>query len=294
METQKRNTLGRGLSALLTREMDSKDAMHSVSATARPENWTYKIAIEQIEVNPFQPRTQFDREKLLELAESIAIHDLIQPLTVRKVNKDKYQLISGERRFKAAQMAGLTEIPAYVRVANDEQMLELALIENTHREDLNPIEIALAYKRLVEECNLTQEELSGKVSKDRSTITNYLRLLKLPALIQLGLREGKITMGHARTLINIENPEAQLKVFNEISEQNLTVRESEEKARTAKRGSSGKSKAGRVETALLNKSLSAKLSLPVAVSLSNSGKGKITIGFRNKEELEKITAILNS
>jgi len=224
MTNKKRSTvIGRGLSSLLENpdtDITSKsDVMGKYVVGSVAE-----ISVSQIEANPFQPRDQFDEIALEELAESIKTHGLIQPVTVRKLGFDKYQLITGERRFRAAQIAGLKEIPAYIRIADDEQMLEWALIENIHREDLNPIEIALSYQRLVDECKLTQAELSEKVNSKRSTVTNYLRLLKLPEIIQKALKEEQLSMGHARAIAGIEEAERQLRIFNMIVDQGLSVR----------------------------------------------------------------------
>ena len=266
--------------------------MHSAS-----HGGTSQILIEHVEVNPFQPRTRFDEQALKELSDSIIQHGLIQPITVRRVSKDKYQLISGERRLKASQVAGLIEIPAYVRLADDKAMLEMALIENTHREDLDAIEIAMGYQRLIEECGLTQEELSGKIGKDRSTVTNYLRLLRLPPVIQLAIREKKITMGHARALINIDNPINQLSVFDKILDESLSVRDTEEKAKSVK----GKLAAKQLQNGggngaqdkTIEKQLSGLLSSSVKVSRSGE-KGKIVITFSSDEQLNKILEILHA
>ena len=225
----KKRALGKGLSALL---QDNKTDITSSNAVTEVASGVVgsiaMLQIAQIETNPFQPRTYFEEVALQELADSITLHGIIQPVTVRKLGYDKYQLISGERRFRASQLAGLTEVPAYIRIANDQAMLEMALVENVQRENLDAIEIAISYKRLIDECDLTQEAVSEKVSKQRSTVTNYLRLLKLPEVIQLGLREQQISMGHARALINIENKETQLAIFNTIVEQDLSVRDTEE------------------------------------------------------------------
>jgi ParB family chromosome partitioning protein len=229
--TIKKRALGRGLSALLE-NIDT-----DITTRIRPEGLISspgsinEVEISAIEANPFQPRTKFSREALDELAESIRIHGLIQPVTVRKLGNDRFQLISGERRFRASQLAGLTSLPAYVRVANDQEMLELALIENLHREDLDPIEIAISYQRLIEECSLTQEEMAQRVGKNRSTITNFLRLLKLPAAIQQALRELKISAGHARALLSVEDEEVQQILFEKLLEEQLSVRQMEELAR---------------------------------------------------------------
>jgi ParB family chromosome partitioning protein len=218
----KKGGLGKGLSALL---QDSKTDI--TSKNNNPLGSINMLSIDSIEVNPFNPRTYFEEEALTELCESISQHGIIQPLTVRKLGNDKYQLISGERRFRASQLAGLEEVPAYVRVANDQTMLEMALVENIQREDLNAIEVALSYARLIEECNLTQEEMSKKIAKSRSSITNHLRLLKLPALIQKGVRDKKISMGHARALVAVTEEIKQLDLYNKIIENELSVRDVE-------------------------------------------------------------------
>ena len=228
INNNKKRGLGRGLSALLesietdiTSDTNSESAKLVLGSIAN-------IEIEKIEANPFQPRATFNKEALVELSESIKQHGVIQPVTVRKLGNGYFQLISGERRFRASQIAGLSEIPAYIRVANDQAMLEMALVENIQREDLDPIEVAISYKRLIEECKLTQEGLSEKVAKNRSTVTNFLRLLKLPVEIQAGLRERKLTMGHARSLINIPEEKEQLRVYTKIIEDGLSVRQTEE------------------------------------------------------------------
>ncbi len=229
----KKNALGRGLSALLE-NANTDITNNKLEGEGKVVGAISNIEISKIEANPFQPRTNFEEDALNELASSIKEHGIIQPVTVRKLGYDKYQLISGERRFRASQLAGLTSVPAYIRIANDQAMLEMALVENIQREQLDAIEVAISYKRLIDECNLTQEQLSQKVSKQRSTITNYLRLLKLPIEIQLGIRNSDISMGHARALINIENPEKQLEIFNHIILNNLSVREAEDLARGVK------------------------------------------------------------
>ena len=215
----KKSALGRGLGALIKQ-----------SETDIPERQAYstdKIEISNIEANPYQPRTNFDQESLEELASSISQLGIIQPITVREIDNGKYQIISGERRYRASLMAGLTEIPAYIRHADDNNMLELALVENIQREDLDAIEIAISYQRLIDECQLTQENVSERVGKKRSTIANYLRLLKLPAEIQLAIRQGQISMGHARAIVNIEQTDHQLQLFNNIIENGLSVRQVE-------------------------------------------------------------------
>jgi ParB family chromosome partitioning protein len=229
----KKPALGRGLSALLE-NAKTDITTKQVGDTAPVVNSVSIIKLSNIEVNPFQPRTNFEETALQELSDSIKQHGIIQPLTLRKLGYDKYQLISGERRFRASQLAGLKEVPAYIRVADDQAMLEMALVENIQREDLDPIEVALSYKRLIDECSLTQEQLSEKVGKQRSTVTNFLRLLRLPAPIQKALRERDISMGHAKALINIDNEDRQLAIFALTLEQELSVRQIEEIARGEK------------------------------------------------------------
>ena len=209
--SKNKSALGRGLGALL--ENAKTDITTKATENAAVVGTIAMIPVKNIEANPFQPRTDFEETALQELVDSIKEHGIIQPVTVRKLGFDKYQLISGERRFRSSQLVGLKEIPAYVRIANDQAMLEMALVENIQRADLNPIEVALSYKRLIDECNITQEQLADKVSKQRSTVTNFLRLLKLPAELQLGLKDKLITMGHARALINIEDKDLQLALF---------------------------------------------------------------------------------
>src|SRR5689334_24424126 len=229
----KKKALGRGLSALLSDSDDEKlevDIPVHVPA-AKPAGGIAEIPIEEIEVNPFQPRSHFDQDALLELAESIRVHGIIQPITVRRLSQNQYQLISGERRYQASKLADLKMIPAYIRSADDQQMLEMALIENIQRENLNAIEIALSYQRLLTECNLKQEELGERVGKNRTTVTNYLRLLKLPPDIQAALRDNRISMGHARAIVSVENPEEQLYIFKKTLAEDLSVRKVEELVR---------------------------------------------------------------
>ncbi len=224
----KKNSLGRGLDALMdpSREdiQENKTQIKTIGSVA-------EISISEIVANPYQPRTIFDEETLNELASSIREIGIIQPITVRQINSGSYQLISGERRLRASKIAGLSKIPAYIRTANDQNMLEMALVENTQRDDLDAIEIAISYQRLIDECGLTQEILSQRVGKKRATVANYLRLLKLPAEIQLGIKEHKLTMGHARTLVNIDEPKDQLKIYGKIIDQDLSVRKVEELVR---------------------------------------------------------------
>ena len=294
----KKLALGRGLKSLLSDTPQTKN-LTEVRPTAQPQtSGMSEILLSEIETNPFQPRKHFDQEALTELADSIKVHGIIQPLTVRKLANNRYQLIAGERRFQASKLAGLKAIPAFVRSANDQQMLEMALIENIQRENLNPIEISLSYQRLISECNLKQEELAGRVGKNRSTVTNYLRLLKLPPDIQIALRDNRLSMGHARAIINIENADAQLYVFKKILAEDLSVRKVEELVReissTAKKPTNEKSKE-KTPPRDVNK-LQSKLSshFGTKVSVKSDGKkGEIKIPFLSIEDLNRILEILD-
>lgn len=272
--------------------MDDADKM-------QPGAGINEIELSKIEANPFQPRINFDEDTLQELAESIKEIGLIQPITLRKVDDDKYQIIAGERRFRAAQLAGLDSIPAYVRKAKDDGMLEMALVENIQREDLDAIEIALSYQRLLEELEFTQEELSSRIGKKRSTIANYLRLLKLPAIIQKGLIDKLISMGHARAIINIEDSEAQTLIYNQIIKMGLSVRRVEEIVRnlntpeTKKSGDSEKQKFPK-EYQNLKKQLDKIFNSKVDFSMNNNGRGKIVIPFKSPTDLERIVKIIEN
>lgn len=292
MAENKKRGLGRGLDAILESpetDITSRDISGDYVAGAVAE-----IDINLIEANPFQPRTEFDEEALAELAQSIKEQGIIQPITVRKLGYNRYQLISGERRLRASKLAGLSKIPAFIRIANDEQMLELALIENIHRENLNAIEVAISYQRLIDECSLTQEQLSTKVGKSRSAIANFLRLLKLPAEIQIALRDGHISMAHARALINVDDKEAQLRILQQIIEDDLSVRQTEELAQRAK-ASSEEGKEPRKQTNYLPehfkaqiKTLSQALNTRVKVKRNLKGQGSVVIDFKNEEEFNRI------
>ena len=272
-------------------DITSKDISGNYVAGAIAE-----LNIDQIDANPFQPRTDFDEAMLRELAESIKSQGVIQPVTVRKMGREHYQLIAGERRLKASEMAGLKTIPAFIRVANDEQMLEMALIENIHRQNLNAIEVAISYKRLIEECDLTQEQLSGKVGKNRSTITNFLRLLKLPPEVQIALRDGTISMGHARALIAVEHETAQLRLLKLVLDEGLSVRQIEQMVRDMNHPRSKKKKTVSAELPEKYKKIAAALSgaLGTRVSLkrNNKGAGSIVISFKDDESLERVVAAL--
>jgi ParB family chromosome partitioning protein len=297
----KKNVLGRGLNALL--EDANTDITNSkLEGENRVAGAVANIEISKIETNPFQPRTNFEEEALNELASSIKEHGIIQPITVRKLGYDKYQLISGERRFRASQLAGLKSVPAYIRIANDQAMLEMALVENIQRENLDAIEVAISYKRLIDECNLTQEQLSQKVSKQRSTVTNFLRLLKLPVEIQLAIRNGDLTMGHARTLINIENEDKQLDIYNEIVLKQLSVRETEDLVKGVKLEIAAVAKGEPInkspKTVLTSEEQKAENELravynaKVKISKEATGKGKIVIPFKSEKDLKRILGLL--
>ncbi|WP_462318371.1 ParB/RepB/Spo0J family partition protein [Marinilabilia sp.] len=290
----RKNALGRGLGALID---NSEEYSQGAAAPKKPEAAINEIPVDKIEGNPWQPRSRFDEEKLNELAASIREIGIIQPLTLRKA-ADKFQLIAGERRFRAAKIAGLDTVPAYVRMAEDDTMLEMALVENIQREDLDPIEVAISYQRLMDECSLTQESMSERVGKKRSTISNYLRLLKLPAEIQLGLREKQITMGHARALINLDDQKGRIKIFNQIVKNDLSVRKVEELVRELANGEEKKKKEKKkdelpTEYEDLRQQLSNFFKTNIQFSRGNNGKGKIVIPFRSDDELEKIVNVLD-
>lgn len=293
----KKKALGRGLNALLS-DSENEERLESDLPVVHtsPSGSIAEIPVNQIEVNPFQPRTHFDKESLQELAESIKVHGIIQPITVRRLARDQYQLISGERRFQASQLAGLKTIPAYVRSADDQQMLEMALIENIQRENLNAIEIALSYQRLISECNLNQEQLGERVGKNRATVTNYLRLLKLPPDVQIAVRDNKITMGHARAIINVENPDQQLFIFKKTLAEDLSVRKVEELVRSLGAQAQTKETPGTPSTANreisnLQSQLSSHFGTRVVVK-SDGKKGEIKIPFLSVEDLNRILDIL--
>jgi ParB family chromosome partitioning protein len=297
----KKRALGRGLSALLEH---NDTQTHTRIADGVATGRISEIAIEFIEANPFQPRTHFEDEALQELANSIREHGIIQPVTVRKMAEKKFQLISGERRFRASQLVGLTHIPAYVRIADDQSMLEMALVENIQRQELDPVEVAISYQRLIDECSLTQEELSQKVAKNRTTVTNALRLLKLPPEIQLALRYRKISGGHARALVNIEDENKQLDILEEILSKDLSVRQTEELARSAKSASTSKKenkKPARLRKLELTfeqekhvKELTKLLNTKLEVRMNEDGEGLINIPFSSDEDLSRILDILNT
>lgn len=287
----KKNSLGRGLGALIENADEIKQAAQEATVSNIDQ-----IAVEAIDTNPFQPRTHFEEDALNELADSIRELGIIQPITVRRLENGHYQLITGERRLRASRIAGLSSIPAYVREANDQAMLEMALVENIQREDLDPIEISISYQRLIDECSLTQEELSPRVGKNRATISNYLRLLKLPAEVQLGLRHKQLSMGHARAIIPIEDPALQLKIFHRVVNEELSVRKTEEVVRDLYLTRPTPEKQ---EEALpqqyedLKNHLVKHFNVPVDFKRTPKGSGKIIISFRSDEDLERIIAVLD-
>lgn len=293
----KKEALGKGIRSLLQNiDADLKSTANALGdKVVNTVTGMERIPLEQIEINPKQPRRDFDEQSLQELSNSIKLHDVIQPITVAKLNNKKFQLIAGERRLRAARMAGLKDIPAYIRQANDQQLLELALLENLQRENLNAIEISISYKRLMEECNLTQEQVAERMGKERSTVTNYLRLLKLPPDIQVAVCNGTISMGHARALIGIENVDRQLYLFHQIVRQQLSVRQVEELAREVDKG---KSKA-KAQPALLpayqrlKDRLASYFCTKVHLKRDKNGKGNITIEFYSDEELNKILELIH-
>lgn len=295
-KTKKRPPLGKGLGALL--ESSATDITSSDISDKSVLGSIAMLPIKSIEANPFNPRTHFEASALKELSESIGEHGIIQPLTVRKLGRDKYQLISGERRFRASQLAGLTEVPAYIRVANDQTMLEMALVENIQREDLNAIEVALSYQRLLDECALTQEELSQKIAKSRSSITNHLRLLKLPALVQKGVRDAFISMGHARALVSAGDEEKQIDLYYRIVEEGLSVRAVEQILKNKEESKSTpkiKVKSSEIshEQNNFREYLGDKVAAKVEITKSKQGSGKLVINFNSETDLNRIIEILN-
>lgn len=292
----KKKALGLGIKALLN-NIDEELKANASTVTPVKDNSAlttsgWRIPLAQISVNPMQPRRDFDLKALEELAESIKTHDIIQPITVVKLPNGKFSLISGERRFRAAKMAGLKDIPAYIRMANDQELLEMALLENLQRENLNAIEIALSYRRLMDECNLTQEQVSERMKKERSTVTNYLRLLKLPPDIQMSVRDGRLGMGHARALISLDKIDEQLYLFREILEKGLSVRQVEQMVKTLLTGK--KEIASKKKASLppaykrIQDSMSSYFSTKVLLNRKRNGKGSIVIDFYNDEDLERI------
>lgn len=303
MSTPKQNKelIGKGLRSLLQNiDADLKTTAGTLKTEiAEKVTHTSRIALADIQINPKQPRRDFDEQSLNELAASIKLHDIIQPLTVSKLANGKYQLIAGERRFRAAKIAGLTDIPAYIRQANDQQLLELALLENLQREDLNAIEIAISYKRMMEELNHTQEQVAERMGKERTTVTNYLRLLKLPPDIQLAVRNGNLSMGHARALVNIDTIDKQLFVFKEIQQKNLNVRQTEELVRNLYKAGKNNGVKSSVKSDLpaafkkIEDNLASHFATKVKMSHNKKGYGSITLEYYSLEELNKLLDAMN-
>jgi ParB family chromosome partitioning protein len=291
MNTTRKSALGKGLGALI-------DGVEKEVLDRKVEA-NLQIDINAIDTNPFQPRSRFDAQALEELAASIRQVGIVQPLTVRESGDGRFQLIAGERRLRAARMAGLTHVPAYIRTADDTAMLEMALVENIQREDLDAVEVAISYQRLIEECSLTQEQLSDRVGKQRSTVSNYLRLLRLPAEIQLGIRNKNLSMGHARTLVNIEDPQKQINVFYHIIEEDLSVRATEDLVRhiqtEASKDPSKTDKRKKItrEYEELSDQLTKLFGAEVQFRINEKGRGKIVIPFGNSDEMERIIGLLD-
>jgi len=284
----KQPALGRGLGALLENSNTDITSISNVTTSS-----VAMVSIEFIEANPFNPRTHFEKEALNELCKSIETYGIIQPLTVRKLGRDKYQLISGERRFRASQLSGIREVPCYIRIANDQEMLEMALVENIQRENLNAIEIAISYERLLEECNFTQEQLSEKIAKSRSNIANHIRLLKLPIEIQSAVRDNLVSMGHARALVSVVNLEEQMTAFHQIITEKLSVRDTENLMKLPNKKKAIK-KVNFLSKAVVTQEsfLADKLGSKITIQKSELGKGKITIQFNSEADLQRLIALL--
>ncbi|UKJ06992.1 ParB/RepB/Spo0J family partition protein [Solitalea lacus] len=305
MSAIKKSALGKGLGALLaendTTEIHENLHNPQAAAVAKPvvnaAGSVSFISVEKIDTNPFQPRTDFDELALGELAESIKLQGIIQPLTLRKLNDNQYQLISGERRLRASKIAGLSEVPAYIRTANDQEMLEMGLIENIQREDLNAIEIAISFQRMVDEVGLKQEQLGERVSKNRSTVTNYLRLLKLPPVVQAGIRDGRISMGHARAIINVGDIDKQLWIYRQIIEKDLSVRKVEELVRELSKKSEPVERKEPVAMSIhlkkVQDDLSSRFGTRIALKVDDNGKGKIEIPVLSNTDLNRILDLLS-
>ncbi len=298
----KKRALGKGLGALLDSPTSETQPRYDIERDLHAVGTVAHVPLDLIQSNPFQPRTDFDQQALEELASSIREQGVIQPVTVRKAEEGKFQLISGERRCKAAHLAGLSEIPAYIRSANDQEMREMAIVENIQRENLNPIEIALGYQQLVEDCKLTQEMLAERLGKSRSAITNQLRLLKLPAEIQIGLRQELIASGHARALLSVDKIQTQLEIFQDIVAQGLSVRDVEEIVKNLNETHEEEESSGEKTTttktagnryAELQKSLSAFYGSKVQIKSRNGGKGSIVINFSSEEDMERILKMVH-
>lgn len=289
----KKQALGRGLSALLQQDTPNINSAQDKNADKVVGN-IIELELDLIDVNPYQPRTYFDEEALRELASSIRELGVIQPITVRKLEGNKFQLVSGERRFRASKLIGNKTVPAYIRLANDQEMLEMALVENIQRKNLDPIEVALSYQRLIDEIQLTQEELSTRVGKKRSTVTNYLRLLKLDPILQTGMRDGFISMGHGRAMINVDNTEDQLAIYEKILRDKLSVRQTEDLVKKLKTSAIAKPKK-KVVPAFVKESqkeMGAFFGHKIDITVAKNGKGKISIPFHSEEDFNRIKNLL--
>ena len=288
----KKQALGRGLSALLQESSNINSA--SDKNADKVVGSIIEIELSSIDMNPFQPRTYFDEESLRELASSIRELGVIQPITVRKLEGNKFQLVSGERRFRASKLIGSTTIPAYIRLANDQEMLEMALVENIQRKNLDPIEVALSYQRLIDEIQLTQEDLSIRVGKKRSTVTNYLRLLKLDPILQTGMRDGFISMGHGRAMINVDNTEDQLAIYEKILREKLSVRQTEDLVKILKSGAIAKQKKKITPPYIKDslKDIGDYFGHKIDITVGTNGKGKISIPFHSEEDFNRIKNLL--
>jgi len=286
----RKQAMGRGLSALLKESSDNipQKGINNIVGNI------LELELNLIEVNPYQPRTYFDEESLRELAGSIKELGVIQPITVRKTRDNKFQLVSGERRFRASKLIGNKTVPAYIRIANDKEMLEMALVENIQRQNLDPIEVALSYQRLIDEIQLTQEELSTRVGKKRSTVTNYLRLLKLDPILQTGIRDGFISMGHGRTIISIENKENQITIYKKILRDKLSVRQTEELVKNLKKSKTKKSKKKELPKFIKDniQEINSFFGQSINITIGIDGKGKLTIPFQSEEDFNRIKNLL--
>ena len=299
---KQKKALGRGLSAILSNPKTDITQTATKNSTSTPLGSIGKIKLNTIQVNPFQPRTHFNKEALKELALSIKELGVIQPITVRKLGYDKYQLISGERRFRASKLAGLNTIPAYIRVANDQEMLEMALVENIQRKNLDALEIALSYQLLIDECQLTQEKLSQRVGKKRSTVTNYLRLLRLNPIIQAGIQDEMIGIGHAKTLLNIEDENQQLELYKNIITNSLSVRQTESIAKKLKSSDNGQINKSNsphrtpppFSIQKLSNEFERLTSCKTEINMQKNGKGKLIVSFKNEEQLQHLIKCLQS
>ncbi len=293
MAEKDKRALGKGIRALLTNiEKETTTPVQTQAVVQTLASNIAMIPLAEIEVNPWQPRMDFDEAQLNELSESLKVHGLIQPLTVRRLNATSYQLIAGERRMRASKLAGLLEVPAYIRIANDQEMLEMALVENIQRAELNPIEVAISYKRLMDECSLTQESLAGRVGKDRSTVANSMRLLKLPPEIQAGVKKQLISMGHARALVGVSDPGLQLILYRDTLEKNLTVRLLEDLIRSytqpKEKGEEKPKTTLSADYKKVQNNLSHHFGSKVMLKRDNTGKGSIVINFTNDDDLNRI------